>query len=197
MYLSIQKTWATKIVRVVAYHKGLLDRKSYESLITWSCEFLWNWYISTSTTTTTTILDRMVAYDMFYMTLWSRHPMCHMKNKKSIYIFPRRLWQPNLTDCVYDEEPLITKPHNSWNWNKTFKVKIKISSFDKKDISTVASLLLESLYCVKKSVFGVILTRIFPHSAWIRRDTIQSQCGKIWARITPNMGIIYAVYDIY
>ena len=39
----------------------------------------------------------------------------------------------------------------------------------------------------KVSVFGVFLVRIFPHSDWIRRDTvslrIQSDCGKIRTRI--------------
>ena len=49
----------------------------------------------------------------------------------------------------------------------------------------------------KMSVFGVILVRIFQHSDWIRRDTvslhIQSECGKIWTRITPNTVTFYAV----
>ena len=27
------------------------------------------------------------------------------------------------------------------------------------------------LHCIKKSIFGVILGRIFPNSDWIRRDT--------------------------
>ena len=39
----------------------------------------------------------------------------------------------------------------------------------------------------KVPVFGVFLVRIFPHSDWIRRDTvslrIQSDCGKIRTRI--------------
>ena len=57
------------------------------------------------------------------------------------------------------------------------------------------------------SIFGVILVCIFPHSDWIRRDTdwirrdtpyllrIQSECGKIRTRITPNTDTFYAVYD--
>ena len=47
------------------------------------------------------------------------------------------------------------------------------------------------------SVFGVILVRIFQHSDWIRRDSlslhIQSECGKIVTRITPNTDTFYAV----
>ena len=44
-------------------------------------------------------------------------------------------------------------------------------------------------HCVKsnRTVFGVFLVGIFPHSDWIRRDTvslrIQSHCGKIRTRI--------------
>ena len=41
-----------------------------------------------------------------------------------------------------------------------------------------------------KSVRGVILVRIFPYSDWIRRNSvslrIQSECGKMRIRITPN-----------
>ena len=39
----------------------------------------------------------------------------------------------------------------------------------------------------KVSVFGVFLARIFPHSDWIRRDTlrIQSARGKMRTRKTP------------
>ena len=40
------------------------------------------------------------------------------------------------------------------------------------------------------SVFGVLLVRIFPHSDWIR---IQSECGKMRTRITPNTDTFYAV----
>ena len=43
------------------------------------------------------------------------------------------------------------------------------------------------------SVFGVILVRIFPHSNWIRIDTIQSECGKIRTRITPNTDTFHEV----
>ena len=35
----------------------------------------------------------------------------------------------------------------------------------------------------KKSMFIVILVRIFPHSGWIRKEC---KCGKIRTRITPN-----------
>ena len=47
----------------------------------------------------------------------------------------------------------------------------------------------------KVSVFRVILVRIFPHSDWIRRDTlrIQSECGKIQTIIIPNTDTFYAV----
>ena len=52
----------------------------------------------------------------------------------------------------------------------------------------------------KVSVFWVILDRIFPHSDWIRRDTpysvslrIQSECGKMRTRITPNTDTFYEV----
>ena len=56
-----------------------------------------------------------------------------------------------------------------------------------------------SLYSVwKVSIFGVILVRIFPHSDWIRRDTeylrIQSECGKMRSRITPNTDAFYTVF---
>ena len=47
----------------------------------------------------------------------------------------------------------------------------------------------------KLSVLGVILVRIFPHSGWIRRDTvsllINSECGKMRTRITPNTDTFY------
>ena len=47
----------------------------------------------------------------------------------------------------------------------------------------------------KVSVFGVILVRIFPHLGLIRIDTLyQSECGKIWTRITPNTNTFYTVY---
>ena len=47
-------------------------------------------------------------------------------------------------------------------------------------------------HCVKVSVFGAILVRIFPHSDWIRRDTVQTR--EIRTRITtPNMDTFYAV----
>ena len=48
----------------------------------------------------------------------------------------------------------------------------------------------------KVSVFGVIQVRSFPHSDWLRRDIslhIQSECGKIRIRITPNTNTFYAV----
>ena len=56
----------------------------------------------------------------------------------------------------------------------------------------------------KVSVFGVFLVSIFPHLDWIRRDTeyltvfslshrIQSECGKIWTRKTPNTDTFDAV----
>ena len=53
--------------------------------------------------------------------------------------------------------------------------------------------------CVKVSVFGVILVRIFPHSDWIWRDTgwIQSKCGKIRTRITPNKDTFYTVTETW
>ena len=44
------------------------------------------------------------------------------------------------------------------------------------------------------SEFRVILVRIFPFSDWTRRDiSIQSECGKIRTRITPNTDIFCAV----
>ena len=49
----------------------------------------------------------------------------------------------------------------------------------------------------KAPVFGFILVRIFTHSDWIRKGTsyfdIQSECGKLWTRITPNTDTFYAV----
>ena len=51
----------------------------------------------------------------------------------------------------------------------------------------------------KVSVFGVILVRIFKHSEWIPRVSlrIQSECGKIWTRITPNTDTFYIVLPTY
>ena len=47
----------------------------------------------------------------------------------------------------------------------------------------------------KVSVFGVILVRIFSYSHWIGVSLrIQSKCGKIRTRITPNTDTFYAVY---
>ena len=45
---------------------------------------------------------------------------------------------------------------------------------------------------------GVILVRIFPHSDWIRKDTLYlyvfpSKCGNIQKRITPTMDTFHAV----
>ena len=49
----------------------------------------------------------------------------------------------------------------------------------------------------KVSAFRVFLVRIFSHSVWIRKDTvhlrIQSECGKIPTRKTPNMDTFHAV----
>ena len=44
------------------------------------------------------------------------------------------------------------------------------------------------------SVFGVIQVGIFPHSDWIYRICIQSECGKIWTRIAPNRDTFHAVW---
>ena len=61
----------------------------------------------------------------------------------------------------------------------------------------------------KLYVFGVILVHIFPHSDWIRRDTeylsvfspisvrIQSYCGKIRTRRTPNTDTFYPVNLVF
>ena len=63
----------------------------------------------------------------------------------------------------------------------------------------------------KVSVFGVILVRIFPHSDRMRKIRtsglnserystylrIQSECGKIRTRITPNRDTFYAVLDFW
>ena len=46
-------------------------------------------------------------------------------------------------------------------------------------------------HCVKMSIFGFILIRIFPHSNFLR---IQSKCGKIRTRITPNTDTFYAMF---
>ena len=56
----------------------------------------------------------------------------------------------------------------------------------------------------KVSVFGVFLVCIFLHLDWIWRDTpylsvalrIQSECGKIGTRKTPNTYIFHAVHFI-
>ena len=47
----------------------------------------------------------------------------------------------------------------------------------------------------KVSVTGVLLVRIFPHSDWIQRDTvnIQSECLKIWTRKNPNTGTFQVI----
>ena len=46
------------------------------------------------------------------------------------------------------------------------------------------------------SVFGVILVRIFPDSDWKQRVSlrIQSECGKMPTRVTPNTDTFHAVY---
>ena len=50
-------------------------------------------------------------------------------------------------------------------------------------------------------VFRVILAHIFPHLDWIQRDReslrIQSECGKMRTRITPNTNTFYAVKSSY
>ena len=47
-----------------------------------------------------------------------------------------------------------------------------------------------NFHCVKSVHIGIVLVCIFPHSAWMRRYSvslrIQSECGKIRTRITPN-----------
>ena len=47
----------------------------------------------------------------------------------------------------------------------------------------------------KLSVFGVILIGISPHSDWIRRVSlrIQSGCGKMRTRVTPNTDTFWTV----
>ena len=51
------------------------------------------------------------------------------------------------------------------------------------------------------SIFGVFLVCIFPHSDWLPRDTpylhIQSTCGKIRTRKTPNTDTFHAVLNKY
>ena len=48
----------------------------------------------------------------------------------------------------------------------------------------------------KLSVLGIFLVHIFPHSDGIRRDTrIQSECGKIRTRKTPNRDAFQAVLN--
>ena len=49
----------------------------------------------------------------------------------------------------------------------------------------------------KVSIFEVILFRIFPHLDWYFISLrIQSECGKIRTRITPNTASFYTVFDI-
>ena len=48
------------------------------------------------------------------------------------------------------------------------------------------------------SIFGVILVRIFPHFGLNTENygvglRIQSKCGKIWTRISPNTGNFHTV----
>ena len=49
-----------------------------------------------------------------------------------------------------------------------------------------------SNHCVKSPVFGIILVHIFRHSVWVSL-CIQSECGKIRTRITPNTDTFHAV----
>ena len=58
----------------------------------------------------------------------------------------------------------------------------------------------------KVSVFGVFLVRVFPHSDWMRRVSLHTQCessvslhiqseyGKIRTRKTPNTDTFHALY---
>ena len=46
----------------------------------------------------------------------------------------------------------------------------------------------------KVSVFGVILVHIFQHLDWMWTECIQSECGKMRTRITPNTDTFYAVF---
>ena len=85
-----------------------------------------------------------------------------------------------------------------------FVLLVRTKSFRKKIVKRFKVALMTSfpllLTAWKVSVFGFILVRIFLHSDWIRRDTqylrIQSECGKMSTRITPNTDIFYAVMDV-
>ena len=76
-----------------------------------------------------------------------------------------------------------------------FFSKQHIVKLGKTGISQISSSSLLSLFSAwKVSVLGGILAHIFPHLGWIRSDTrIQSKCGKMRTRITPNTDTFYAV----
>ena len=81
-----------------------------------------------------------------------------------------------------------------WQGDKLLKRDIITATVKLIKINVALKLVINYFFFVitawKVSVIGVILVRIFPHSDWIRRDTpylrIQSVCGKMRTRITPN-----------
>ena len=77
--------------------------------------------------------------------------------------------------------------------NKRFIVDIQLGSKCNSDFFRLKST------AGKVSAFGIFIVRIFPHLDQIRKDTkylslcIQSECGKIRTRKTPNTDTFYAV----
>ena len=95
-----------------------------------------------------------------------------------------------LLRCIISSNVRITndaKANCACRWNKLSNDVILIFSFR-------PDLALWNFSKTRKKP-RIFLVRIFPHLDWIQRDTeyIQSECGKIRTRITPNTDTFYVV----
>ena len=93
-------------------------------------------------------------------------------------------------------------------WERTYLSYMKKKSIANKTfIASIIKGNINPSHCVKRarirSYSGPHFSRIFPHSDWIRRDTVYvsvfspnaGKCGKMWTRITPNTDTFYAVSE--
>ena len=92
----------------------------------------------------------------------------------------------------------------TFNWKIS---KLKALNMSRLAIFSLKMYKLKTFQCVKsvriRSYSGPHFPRIFPHSDWIRRDSIspysvrmRENAGKMGTRITPNTYTFYAVFTL-
>ena len=128
-----------------------------------------------------------------WMTFWvhalpKRLFVLWLRNTKFSKLFPNGhsfCQQRNTKFDFYYQFSLLSE---TWIWDILFRV----LTFGKRN----TYLWIPNLFTAwKLSVFGVILIGISPHSDWIRRVSlrIQSGCGKMRTRVTPNTDTFWTV----